>query len=131
MPDCDFVVHESVLHTPVGGAVVMSEQLHALLRWSVRPTISVRVVPQNAGAHAGMSGAFTVLNVRDFKCIVTVETDTASHFIETPAEVYAYRTLLSRLGTVALDELRSRHLIAKVASKLHPGPSPRPVDSRL
>lgn len=116
VPDCDFVVHESVLDTSVGGPTVMSEQLHALLRWSVRPTISIQVVPQNAGGHAGMAGAFSLLNVRDFKRIVIIETDTASHFVETPAEVSAYQTLLRHLGTVALDEHHSRKLIAKVAT---------------
>jgi Domain of unknown function (DUF5753)/Helix-turn-helix domain len=117
-PDCDFVIHESALNTSVGGVAVMSEQLHALLRWSVRPTISIRIVPQNAGVHAGIAGAFSLLNVRDFKRIVIIETVIASHFIETPAEVSAYQTLLRHLGTVTLDEHYSRKLIAKVATSL-------------
>lgn len=123
-PRCTAIIHESVLHIPVGGTVVMSDQLHALLRWSVRPMNSIRIIPQIAGAHAGMTGPFTVLNVREFKRIVTIETDTAVHFIETPAEVTTYRVLLRHLRATALDEHRSRELIAKLAITLYPPPDP-------
>lgn len=118
-PGSVFYLHEFVLHTPVGGAALMSEQLHSLLRRSVRPTVSVRVVPRTAGAHAGMTGAFSLVNVRDFKRIVFVDGETVSHFIESPAEVGAYRAVLRELGRVALDEVRSRELIAKLATKLY------------
>ncbi|GAB3466278.1 helix-turn-helix transcriptional regulator [Actinophytocola sediminis] len=119
VPDCTFYVHEFVLHTPVGGAAVMSEQLYSLLRRSVRPTVSLRIVPRTAGAHAAMAGAFTLLNVRDFKRIVFLDGEVASHFLEAPGEVNAYRTVLRQLGVVALDEVRSRELIAKLATKLY------------
>jgi hypothetical protein len=118
-PECTFFVHEFVLHTPVGGSAVMSEQLHALLRRSVRPCLSIRVVPRTAGAHAGMTGAFSLLNVRDFKRIVFLDGETASHFIEAPAEVNAYRTVVGDLMARSLDEIRSRELIAKLATKLY------------
>ena len=44
-PDFTFLIHELVLHLPVGGSGVMSEQLHHLLRMSVRPYISIRIIP--------------------------------------------------------------------------------------
>jgi hypothetical protein len=118
-PNCSFFVHEFVLHLPVGGSEVMSEQLHALLRRSVRPLLSIRVVPRTAGAHAGMAGPFSLLNVRDFKQVVHVDGETASHFIESSGEVNAYRNVLRELGAVALDPIRSRELIAKLAAKLY------------
>jgi Domain of unknown function (DUF5753)/Helix-turn-helix domain len=118
-PECTFFVHEFVLHTPVGGAALMSEQLHSLLRRSVRPTLSLRIVPRTAGAHAAMAGAFSVLNIRDFKRIVFLDGEMASHFLEAPGEVNAYRSVLRELGAVALDEIRSRELIAKLATKLY------------
>lgn len=118
-PECTFFVHEFVLHTPVGGAAVMAEQLHALLRRSVRPCVSIRVVPRTAGAHPGMAGSFSLLNVRDFKQIVFLDGETASHFIESPVEVNAYRTVVDELRVRSLDENRSRELIAKLAAKLY------------
>lgn len=118
-PDCTFFVHEFVLHTPVGGAAVMCEQLHALLWRSGRSKLSLRIVPRTAGAHAGMAGAFTLLDVRDFKRIVFLDGETSSHFLETPAEIDAYAGVLRSLDAVALDEVRSRELIAKLATKLY------------
>jgi len=38
-----------VLRLPVGDSMVMSEQLHHLLRMSVRPYLSLRVVPAADG----------------------------------------------------------------------------------
>lgn len=118
-PTCTFFVHELVLHTPVGGAAAMCEQLHDLLRHSVRPNLTLRIVPRSAGAHAGTAGAFALLDVRDFKRVVYLDGETASHFLETRMEVDAYRTVLAALGVVALDEVRSRELIATLATKLY------------
>jgi len=118
-PLCTFYLHEFVLHTPVGEAAVMSEQLHVLLRRSVRPNVAVRVVPRTAGAHAGMAGAFTLLDVRDFKRVVHLQSETASDFLETPGEVVAYQHVLDALARVALDEVRSRELIATLATRLY------------
>lgn len=118
-PHCTFFVHELVLHTPVGADVVMSEQLHVLLRRSVRPNVTVRIVPRAVGAHAGMAGAFTLLDVRDFKRVVHLDGETASHFLETPVEVGAYQHVLNALGRVALDDVRSRDLIATLAARLY------------
>jgi Domain of unknown function (DUF5753) len=120
-PVCTFFVHELVLHTPVGGAGVMSEQLHELLRCSVRPHLTVRIVPRAAGAHAAMAGPFTVLDVRDFKRIGYLDGETASQFLETPEEVDAYLAILRALDGVALDESRTRERIATLATKLYGG----------
>ncbi|MCT2585293.1 helix-turn-helix domain-containing protein [Actinophytocola gossypii] len=118
-PRCVFYLHEFVLHTPVGGSSVMSEQLHVLLRRSVRPNLTVRVVPRTAGAHPGMAGTFTLLDVLDFKRVVHLEGETASDFLETSAEVLAYQRVLDALARVALDDVRSRELIATLATRLY------------
>jgi transcriptional regulator with XRE-family HTH domain len=41
-PRCDFIVHEGLLRAPVGNRDVMSDQLHYLLRLSVRPFLTLR-----------------------------------------------------------------------------------------
>jgi transcriptional regulator with XRE-family HTH domain len=66
-PVFTFFVHEFVLRTPVGGPLTMSDQLHQLLRSSVLPNVTVRVVPAALGAHAGMSGSFSLLDVAGFR----------------------------------------------------------------
>jgi transcriptional regulator with XRE-family HTH domain len=117
-PIFTFFLHEDAVRRPVGGPAIMSDQLHYLLRVSVRANVAVRVVPARAGAHAGMSGSFTLMEVRDFKPIVYLDSEISSLFLETPIEIEAYRNILDALDNTALDEPRTRELIAKVALEL-------------
>jgi hypothetical protein len=48
------VLDESVLHRLIGSAQVMHDQLTSLAELSVRPYISIEVVPASAGANAGL-----------------------------------------------------------------------------
>jgi transcriptional regulator with XRE-family HTH domain len=55
------VLHESVLHTEIGGAEVMRRQLHHLLNFVESASVNLQVLPFSAGAHTGLNGAFTTL----------------------------------------------------------------------
>ncbi|MBV9143898.1 MAG: helix-turn-helix domain-containing protein [Pseudonocardiales bacterium] len=116
--DFTFYLHEVVLRLPVGGGAVMSEQLHHLLRMSVRPYLSLRVVPAALGAHAAMTGAFTLLEFADFRPVVYLEHETSCLFLEAPVEIEAYRNILATLAQTALSEEQSRELIASLATEL-------------
>ena len=111
-----FLVHEQALRLPVGGPAVMSEQLHHMLRMSVRPYISLRVVPTAVGAHAGLAGSFTRLRFAGIPPVVFVETENSSLFIEDKAPIEGYTKVLESLGGVALDEEQSRQLITSMAT---------------
>jgi hypothetical protein len=114
-----FYLHEFVLRTPVGGTVVMSDQLHHLLRMSVRSYLMVRVVPAPLGAHAAMAGPFIFMEFAEFRSVVYLESETSSLFLEKPEETRAYRRILGALAETALDEGQSRELIATVATELY------------
>jgi transcriptional regulator with XRE-family HTH domain len=122
-PQLTFYLHEFVLRLPVGGAEVMSEQLHALLRMSVRSYISIRVIPAVIGAHAGTAGSCCLMEFTEFKPVVYVEEETAGHFLEEPAEIASYRGIFASLANYALDEGQSRNLIADLAVELYGGSS--------
>ncbi|WP_133306141.1 Scr1 family TA system antitoxin-like transcriptional regulator [Microbispora triticiradicis] len=49
----------------VGGSDVMRQQLRHLIDMSAKPNIYIQVLPDSAGAHAAMDGAFTILNFPD------------------------------------------------------------------
>ena len=117
-PRFTFYLHEFVLRLPVGGAAVMSDQLHHLLRMSVRPYLTLRVVPAALGAHAGMAGSFRVMEFAEFKPVVYLESETSSVFLEKPVEIDAYRRILGALAEIALGEGESRELIATLATEL-------------
>ncbi len=118
-PRFTFYVHEFVLRTPVGGAVVMADQLHHVLRMSTRRCVTLRVVPVALGAHAAMTGAFTLMEFAEFKPVTYLESETSSLFLEKPEEITAYRRILEALSETALGEGESRELIATVAIELY------------
>lgn len=114
-----FLLHEHVLSLPVGGPTVMSAQLHHLLQLSVRPNISVRVIPAKVGAHPGMTGPFTMMDFAEHRPIVYLENESSSVFLEDPQDLVAYRAVIRDLGAIAPDERQSRELIAKIATDVH------------
>lgn len=118
-PNFTFFVHEFVLRTPVGGSLVMSDQLHTLLRYSVRPNVSLRIVPAAVGAHAAMVASFTLMRFKSIKPIVYLESETSSLFLEAPIEIDAYRNILASLADTALDEGQSKELITQLATELY------------
>lgn len=118
-PTFRFFVHEFVLRLPVGGREVMSEQLHELLRLSVRTYIAIQVVPAAFGAHAGTAGSCTLMTFDEFKPVVYVEEETAGHFLEEPEEIASYRGIFTDLANCALNERESRDLIAAMAVELY------------
>ncbi|MGH3718486.1 MAG: helix-turn-helix domain-containing protein [Pseudonocardiaceae bacterium] len=118
--DFTYYVHESALRLPVGGAVVMSEQLQQLLRMSLRPYLTLRVVPIALGAHAAMAGSFTLLEFADFRPVVYLENEVSGLFLETPVEIDAYQRILGALEKTALGAEESRELIAALDTELYP-----------
>jgi transcriptional regulator with XRE-family HTH domain len=114
-----FYVHESVLRTPVGGPVVMSEQLHHLLRMAVRPYITLRVLPVVLGAHAASAGPFILLEFAEFRPVVYLESATSSLFLEKKEEIAAYQRILGALAETTLGERESKELIATLATELY------------
>ena len=112
--------HEFVLRLPVGGPVAMSDQLHHLLRMSVRSYLTLRVVPASLGAHAATAGSFKLMEFAEFKPVAYLESETSSLFLEKPEETRAYQRILGALAGTALGEGESRELIATLATELYP-----------
>ncbi len=117
-PRFTFYLHEAVLRLPIGGSMVMSDQLHHLLRMSVRPYLTLRVIPAALGAHAGLSGPFTLMEFAEFRPVVYLDSETSSLFLERREEAAAYQRILGALAHTALDEGQSRELIAALATEL-------------
>jgi transcriptional regulator with XRE-family HTH domain len=114
-----FYLHEFVLRLPVGGAAVMSEQLHHLLRMAMRPYLTLRVVPAALGGHAATAGSFTLMEFAEFRPVAYLESETSSLFLEKAVEADAYRAILGALAETSLGEGESRELIATLATELY------------
>lgn len=109
-------IHEQALRLPVGGAAVMSDQLHHLLRMSVRSYITLRVVPIAIGAHAGTAGSFTLMKFSRIQPVIHAETENASIFLDDKASADIYWTVLAALDRTALDTEQSKEMITRVAT---------------
>jgi transcriptional regulator with XRE-family HTH domain len=95
-----------------------ADQLHHLLRMSVRPPVTIRVIPAALGGHAAVNGSFRLMEFPEFHPVVYLEGETTALFLEKREQVGTYRRILGALAEVALDEGHSRDLIATVAQEL-------------
>ncbi|MGH3928514.1 MAG: DUF5753 domain-containing protein, partial [Pseudonocardiaceae bacterium] len=111
-------VHEFALRLPVGGPAVMVEQLDHLLRMSTRSYLTLRVMPAMRGGHAGIAGAFKLMEFARFKPVVYLDSETACLFLKRPEEIAAYQRILGALAETALGERESRELIAALTTRL-------------
>jgi transcriptional regulator with XRE-family HTH domain len=111
-----FYIHEQALRLPVGGPDVMKQQLLHILTMTVRPYITVRIVPIAAGAHAGVNGSFVQLKYEKFEPVVYVEGERTALFLEDKDSVSHYDDVVKALDGLALDEEQSRELITSIVS---------------
>lgn len=105
--NCTFLLHESALHLRVGSVDMQGEQARHLLRMATRANITIRIVPADSGAHAGLSGPFTQLSFAKYNPLVWVEGENFSLIIEERAAVKGYETIVDALGHTSLDEDQS------------------------
>ena len=114
-----FYLHEFVLRLPIGGPAVMSDQLHHLLRMSVRPYVTLQVLPAALGSHAAIAGSFQLMEFAEFKPVAYLDSQTSCLFLERPEEIAAYQSILAVLAETALKEGESKDLIATLATELY------------
>ncbi|MFD4641702.1 Scr1 family TA system antitoxin-like transcriptional regulator [Lentzea sp. NPDC058436] len=111
-----FYIHEQALRLPVGGADVMKEQLHHILAMMVRPYVTIRILPSEVGAHAGVGGSFVQLSYEKFNPVIFVEGARTGLFLEDKDSVAYYDEVVEALDGLALDEEQSRELIINILS---------------
>lgn len=114
---CRFFVDEYAVRRIGAGREIMSDQVHHLLRMSVRPYIEVRVIPDGVGFHAGQQ-PFQLMEFTEINPVLHIENLTSVLFLERKDTIDSYRRNIAALSKVALDEDRSRSLLADVAREL-------------
>jgi transcriptional regulator with XRE-family HTH domain len=114
------IIDEAALRREVGGAKVMRDQLEHLAIVSALSTVSVQVLPNDAGAHPSMDGAFNILSFLEDAdpSVLYVAYLNGSLHIEKPEEVAAARLVFDRLRSEALSPSDSVAFIERVADEL-------------
>jgi transcriptional regulator with XRE-family HTH domain len=114
-PALRVLLDDTVLRRPVGGPAVMAAQRRRLLEDAQRPSVTVQVLPVEAGAHAGMDGPFTIFGFpaaaeRD---VVALDSAADALYLENPDDLRRYRRVFELLLPAALSPEASAALIAR------------------
>ncbi|WP_043264808.1 helix-turn-helix transcriptional regulator [Streptomyces sp. CT34] len=113
------VLDESALRRVVGSHLIMREQLEQLVEVSRLPHVTVQVLPYDTGAHAGMSGTFSILEFDDAadSSVVYIEGVTSDLYLEKTNDVHKYTIMYEHLRAQALSADASREFIAEAAKR--------------
>lgn len=118
-PRLDVVIDEAVLRRPIGGPAVMRAQLRMLVEYADRPNVDLRVVPEAAGEHPGLEGAFTVLSFEPPDPDVAFADGIYGNvFLESDPQVTRFRVTHADISEVALPPELSQAMIGQAAEHM-------------
>ncbi|MFF0543625.1 helix-turn-helix domain-containing protein [Nocardia thailandica] len=113
------VIDEAVLHRPVGGPEVHSEQLQHLVKMAQLPHVTIQVLPYTAGAVAAAGSAFSILRFPEPQLpdIVYLEQLSSALYLERPQDLALYLSVMDRVSVQALRPDQSRDLLTRYAER--------------
>lgn len=116
-PELWVVIDEAVLHRPVGGPLVMREQLNQLIKSAQRPSIVFQVIPAAVGVHDGLPGAgFIIATFENAPHVAYQDTAVRGQVIEDSDDIGVLMGTWDRLRAEALPRTASLGLIEEVAT---------------
>ncbi|MFJ8465521.1 helix-turn-helix domain-containing protein [Streptomyces swartbergensis] len=114
-PLITFVQEESTLRRPVGGRMVLRQQLEHLLDAAELRHVSIQVMPTDREDHAGMAGPFRLLKLPDGKALGHFEAQLHNRVISDPRDV---QVLDMRYGMIRAQALSPRESLAFIEKVL-------------
>jgi transcriptional regulator with XRE-family HTH domain len=107
------VLEEVVLHRPVGGAQVLTEQLRHLLAVATElPHVTIQIIPTSVGAHAGLAGSFSILEFEPSSPeVIYVDSHGGNLTLEKTRDLRRCKLLYNNLLADALSTKESVQLI--------------------
>ncbi|MGH3318996.1 MAG: helix-turn-helix domain-containing protein [Streptosporangiaceae bacterium] len=112
------VLDGSVLRRPIGGPEVMRGQLAHLLYLMGCPTVELRVLPLRVGWHAGLDGAFQLIEMPEpYPEVAYVESLAGRVYVEEP-DAERFAPAYDELWKAALDSDASAALISATMKEL-------------
>jgi transcriptional regulator with XRE-family HTH domain len=113
------VVDEAALRRPYGGRAVLRGQIEHLLRVGELPTVTIQVVPYEAGGHAAAGGGFAILRFAapELPDIVYLEQLTSALYLDKQSDVDQYSSVMNRLAIQAHTPERTRDFLAALVAE--------------
>lgn len=114
------VLHEGALRQLVGGRNVMRAQLEHLLEVAQLPNVRVQIVPFIAGAHPGMTSAFTLVSFAEPGALDVVQADTVSTkvWLESETDAAHHDAIFDRITRLGLAQRNSVELIDSIRKEM-------------
>jgi len=107
------IIAETALNQQVGGAEIMSAQIHNVLVAGERPNVTVQILEFSVGAHSGMDGPFTVMSFAEEHMgpVVYAEGPLGQIFQDNAAEVTRRLEVFTALSELAASPAVSESLL--------------------
>lgn len=114
-PTVKILLGEAAVHTLVGGAEVMRQQLRHLLDVAELPSVSIRIMPFSAGAHRALGVGFRIVKVASPASITRVYLEglTDATYIHEPDETEVYLKAFADLWESAADDQESATILRR------------------
>ncbi|MFJ3965426.1 helix-turn-helix transcriptional regulator [Streptomyces sp. NPDC090036] len=119
------VLDEAALYRPIGGPVVMRDQLAHLLSFRGKRWVRIQVLPFAAGEHASLIGSFTAMRFGDDPDMVYSEDLISGHMTANPDTVKEAALRYAHVQAAALSVEASAALIVRVMEERY-GRQPEP-----
>ncbi|MDQ2583144.1 transcriptional regulator [Saccharothrix yanglingensis] len=115
----DAIIDEAALRKVVGGAEVMREQLRHLREVADLPNVSIRILADAGGAHAGMVSSFALLDFADplEPPVLFIEHMVGAVHIEEGNQLREARLEFEHLASQALGLAESIALVERVLTE--------------
>jgi transcriptional regulator with XRE-family HTH domain len=109
------VIDEAALHRVVGGPATMAAQLAHLVEVAALSSVTLRVIPYEAGAHAAMDSMFRILEFSaPTPSVVYVEGLVGHIYLDQPKDIDRYEEIFESLSGIALTPKGSVELIRQI-----------------
>ncbi|MFI2640894.1 helix-turn-helix transcriptional regulator [Streptomyces sp. NPDC018610] len=109
-----FVLEEVTLRRPIGGRMVMREQLERLLEVGRQRNVELQVMPTDQEDHAGLAGSFQLLRLKEGDTVAHNEVQLVSRLISHPKEIQVLEIRYGIIRAQALTPRKSLAFIEKV-----------------
>jgi hypothetical protein len=115
------IMDEAVLRRKVGGRKVMHGQLDRLIKAAEMPNVTLQVLPDDMGAHAGIDGPLTVIQFEGItRPTVYVGTQAGNLYQEKVDGIRRCQQVITRLLAAAPGPEQSLELIKRAAEEMKP-----------
>ncbi|MFF3456538.1 Scr1 family TA system antitoxin-like transcriptional regulator [Streptomyces sp. NPDC002730] len=116
-PMMNFLLEEVILHRPIGGREVLSEQILHLRRCAELPFLGLQIMPTNRQKHAGLNGPLVLLETPNHDQLAYIEGQRVSFLVDDPDEVSVLQQKYGMLRSQALTPEESMGLLDDLAGE--------------